>query len=65
MAVENVTVQIGDSPISFETGKLAKQANGSVLVRSGDTVLVCHRDRVQDIRGLVERLDVEDLKRYV
>ena len=40
MAVETVTVQIGDSPISFETGKLAKQANGSVLVRSGDTVLL-------------------------
>ena len=40
MAVENVTVQIGDSPISFETGKLAKQANGSVVVRSGDTVIL-------------------------
>ncbi len=40
MAVENVTVQVGDSPISFETGKLAKQANGSVLVRSGDTVVL-------------------------
>ncbi len=40
MAVENVTVQVGDSPISFETGKLAKQANGAVVVRSGDTVLL-------------------------
>jgi polyribonucleotide nucleotidyltransferase len=40
MAVENVTVQVGDSPISFETGKLAKQANGSVVVRSGDTVIL-------------------------
>ena len=25
--------------ISFETGKIAKQANGSVLVRLGDTIL--------------------------
>ena len=40
MAVEIVTAQIGDSPISFETGKLAKQANGAVLVRSGDTVVL-------------------------
>jgi polyribonucleotide nucleotidyltransferase len=40
MAVEQVTASIGDSPISFETGKLAKQANGSVLVRSGDTVVL-------------------------
>ncbi|MGD9694615.1 MAG: polyribonucleotide nucleotidyltransferase [Thermoleophilia bacterium] len=40
MAVEKVTAQIGDAPIEFETGKLAKQANGSVLVRSGDTVVL-------------------------
>ncbi len=40
MAVENVTVQIGEAPITFETGKLAKQANGSVVVRSGDTVIL-------------------------
>jgi polyribonucleotide nucleotidyltransferase len=40
MAVEKVTVEIGDMPIEFETGKLAKQANGSVVVRSGDTVVL-------------------------
>ena len=40
MGVEVVTAKIGDAPISFETGKLAKQANGSVLVRSGDTVIL-------------------------
>jgi polyribonucleotide nucleotidyltransferase len=40
MAVENVTVEIGDMPIEFETGKLAKQANGSVVVRSGDAVVL-------------------------
>ena len=36
-----------------------------VVVRSGDTVLVCHRDRVQDLRQLVAQLDSEELKRYV
>jgi polyribonucleotide nucleotidyltransferase len=38
-------VQIGPRRISIETGKLAKQAGGSVLVRSGDTVVLvtaCH-----------------------
>jgi len=39
MAVETVTAQIGDVPISFETGKLAKQANGAVVVRAGDTMV--------------------------
>jgi polyribonucleotide nucleotidyltransferase len=40
MAVEKVTAEIGDVPIEFETGKLAKQANGSVVVRSGDTMVL-------------------------
>ena len=40
MAVETVTAQIGDVPISFETGKLAKQANGAVVVRAGDTMVL-------------------------
>jgi polyribonucleotide nucleotidyltransferase len=50
MAVEVVTAQIGDSPISFETGKLAKQANGSVLVRSGDTIVLVTAVGAQDPR---------------
>ena len=38
-------IQIGSRRVSIETGKLAKQADGSVLVRSGDTVVLvtaCH-----------------------
>ncbi len=35
-----VEKQIGKSVLSFETGKLAKQAAGSVLVRYGDTVVL-------------------------
>src|SRR5437764_4922253 len=31
-------IQIGSRRISIETGKLAKQADGSVVVRSGDTM---------------------------
>jgi len=38
-------VKIGSRTLSIETGKLAKQAHGSVVVRSGDTVVLvtaCH-----------------------
>src|SRR5690349_1384363 len=35
-----VSVQIGNEEISFETGKLAKQADGAVVVRSGDTMVL-------------------------
>src|SRR6476469_7530432 len=35
-----VSVQVGDQEISFETGKLAKQADGAVVVRSGDTMVL-------------------------
>jgi len=35
-----VSVQVGQQEITFETGKLAKQADGAVLVRSGDTMVL-------------------------
>jgi polyribonucleotide nucleotidyltransferase len=50
MAVEVVTAEIGDAPIQFETGKLAKQANGSVVVRSGDTMVLVTAVGAQDPR---------------
>jgi polyribonucleotide nucleotidyltransferase len=50
MAVEVVTAEIGDAPISFETGKLAKQANGAVVVRSGDTVVLVTAVGAQEAR---------------
>ena len=36
-----VVADIGGQEIIFETGRLAKQANGSVLVRSGDSLVLC------------------------
>jgi polyribonucleotide nucleotidyltransferase len=46
--VFNKTVALeGTSEIQFETGRLAKQANGAVIVTAGETVLlctVCHAD---------------------
>jgi polyribonucleotide nucleotidyltransferase len=35
-----ISVQIGTQEISFETGKLAKQADGAVVVRSGETMVL-------------------------
>jgi polyribonucleotide nucleotidyltransferase len=35
-----VSVQVGNQEITFETGKLAKQADGSVVVRSGETMVL-------------------------
>src|SRR5918997_4329787 len=36
----SVSVQVGASEIAFETGKLAKQADGAVVVRSGETMIL-------------------------
>src|SRR5260370_37114379 len=35
-----ISVQIGNQEISFETGHLAKQADGAVVVRSGETMVL-------------------------
>ena len=37
---ESVTVSVGGKDVTFETGKLAKQADGAVVVRSGDTMVL-------------------------
>jgi polyribonucleotide nucleotidyltransferase len=36
----SVSVEIGGQEITFETGKLAKQADGAVVVRSGETMVL-------------------------
>jgi polyribonucleotide nucleotidyltransferase len=47
-----VSVQVGEQEISFETGKLAKQADGAVVVRSGDTmVLATAQGRMETREG--------------
>jgi len=38
--VTSVSVTVGGQEIVFETGKLAKQADGAVLVRSGETMVL-------------------------
>lgn len=40
MTAQVFSCEIGGKTITFETGKMAKQAGGSVVVRSGDTVVL-------------------------
>src|SRR5690349_12441992 len=48
----DVSVTIGGREITFETGKLAKQADGAVIVRSGDTmVLATAQGRMEPREG--------------
>ncbi|MBI3875698.1 MAG: polyribonucleotide nucleotidyltransferase, partial [Verrucomicrobia bacterium] len=37
---DKVSVQVGQAPIHIETGKLAKQADGSVTVQLGETIVI-------------------------
>lgn len=41
MKPETLSVKVGEQTLTFETGKIARQADGAVIVRSGDTMLLC------------------------
>src|SRR6202042_3385018 len=60
--VTRVTVEVGDSTISFETGKLAKQAGGAVVVQSGDTMVLntATIGGLRDVDFLPLTVDVEE-----
>ena len=40
MNIHNITIEVGTNPMTIETGKLAKLADGAVTVRSGDTIIL-------------------------
>ena len=40
MNIETMTIPVGSNPISMETGKLAKLADGAVLAQSGETSIL-------------------------
>src|SRR6186997_3485323 len=60
--VTRVSADIGDGQISFETGKLARQAGGAVVVRSGDTMVLCTATmgNLRDVDFLPLTVDVEE-----
>jgi polyribonucleotide nucleotidyltransferase len=60
--VTRVVVEIEGQEISFETGKLAKQASGAVVVRAGDTMVLCTATagNLRDVDFLPLTVDVEE-----
>ncbi len=61
-AVTRVSVEIAGKEISFETGKLAKQASGAVVVQTGDTMVLCTATagNLRDVDFLPLTVDVEE-----
>jgi polyribonucleotide nucleotidyltransferase len=61
-AVKTVSVEIAGSEISFETGKMAKQASGAVVVRQGDTMVLntATMGNLRDADFLPLTVDVEE-----
>jgi polyribonucleotide nucleotidyltransferase len=58
-------VKIGDKTLTFETGKLAKQAGGAVLVRSGDSVVLVTACRAASAREGIDFLPLTvDYREY-
>src|SRR3954462_2889515 len=60
--VTRVSADIGDSQISFETGKLARQAGGAVVVQAGDTKVLCTATvgSLRDVDFLPLTVDIEE-----
>src|SRR5919201_5215344 len=60
--VSRVSVEVGGSEISFETGRMAKQASGAVVVRSGDTMVLATATAgtLRDVDFLPLTVDVEE-----
>src|SRR2546430_17279258 len=60
--VSRVSVEVGDTEISFETGKLAKQASGSVVVSAGETMVLATATagNPRDVDFLPLTVDVEE-----
>ncbi len=60
--VSRVSAEVGESEISFETGKLAKQASGSVVVQAGETMVLCTATmgNLREVDFLPLTVDVEE-----
>jgi polyribonucleotide nucleotidyltransferase len=60
--VHRVSVEIGGTEISFETGRMAKQASGAVQVRAGDTMVLgtATAGNLRDVDFLPLTVDVEE-----
>src|ERR1700716_3390621 len=61
-AVTRISAEIAGSEISFESGRMAKQASGAVVVRQGDTMVLATAvaGNVRDVDFLPLTVDVEE-----
>jgi polyribonucleotide nucleotidyltransferase len=61
-AVKTVSVEIAGSEITFETGKMARQASGAVVVRQGDTMVLstATMGNLRDADFLPLTVDIEE-----
>jgi polyribonucleotide nucleotidyltransferase len=61
-AVTRASVSIAGTEISFETGRMARQASGAVVVRAGDTMVLCTATagNLRDVDFLPLTVDVEE-----
>jgi polyribonucleotide nucleotidyltransferase len=57
-----VSVEIADTEITFETGRLAKQASGAVVMRAGETMVLCTATagNLREVDFLPLTVDVEE-----
>ncbi len=60
--VTRVSVEIGGKEISFETGRMAKQASGAVVVQAGDTMVLstATAGNLRDVDFLPLTVDIEE-----
>jgi polyribonucleotide nucleotidyltransferase len=60
--VTTVSVEIAGTEISFETGRMAKQASGAVVVRAGDTMVLgtATAGNLRDVDFLPLTVDIEE-----
>jgi polyribonucleotide nucleotidyltransferase len=60
--VTRVSTEIGGTEISFETGRLAKQASGAVVVQAGDTMVLgtATAGNERDVDFLPLTVDIEE-----
>jgi polyribonucleotide nucleotidyltransferase len=61
-AVSRVSLEIGGGSIEFETGRLARQASGAVVVKAGETWVLCTATagNARDVDFLPLTVDVEE-----
>ena len=56
MTIEKVEMPLGRYTLSLETGRMAKQSDGAVVVRLGDTVVLATANAQKDVRPGVDFL---------